>query len=54
VVFLFTKPVITLLARTKFFSSGHPLSGLSPSRLGRHASPLQNEPRRSRRTVKEA
>lgn len=34
VVFLFTKPLVTLLARTKFFGSGHPLSGLSPQRLG--------------------
>ncbi|MFD7733442.1 protein translocase subunit SecD [Kitasatospora phosalacinea] len=34
VIFLFTKPLITLLARTKFFSSGHPMSGLDPKRLG--------------------
>ncbi|MEU3726787.1 protein translocase subunit SecD [Streptomyces sp. NPDC031705] len=34
VVFLFTKPVMTLLARTTFFSSGHPWSGLDPKRLG--------------------
>ncbi|MFE5818627.1 protein translocase subunit SecD [Streptomyces sp. NPDC056479] len=34
VVFLFTKPLLTLLARTKFFSSGHPWSGLDPKRLG--------------------
>lgn len=34
VVFLFTKPVMTLFARTKFFSSGHPWSGLDPKRLG--------------------
>jgi preprotein translocase subunit SecD len=34
VVFLFTKPMVTLLARTKFFSSGHKLSGLDPVRLG--------------------
>jgi preprotein translocase subunit SecD len=48
VVFLFTKPIISLLARTKFFSSGHPLSGLSPDRLGRHSSPLVDPPRRRR------
>ena len=35
VVFLFTKPMVTMLAKTKFFSSGHPLSGLDPARLGR-------------------
>jgi preprotein translocase subunit SecD len=34
VVFLFTKPVMTLLARRKFFSDGHPWSGLDPKRLG--------------------
>ncbi|WP_405782384.1 protein translocase subunit SecD [Streptomyces sp. NBC_00859] len=34
VVFLFTKPVMTLLARKKFFYSGHPWSGLDPKRLG--------------------
>jgi preprotein translocase subunit SecD len=34
VVFLFTKPMVTLLARTKFFSSGSPMSGLDPVRLG--------------------
>jgi preprotein translocase subunit SecD len=34
VVFLFTKPMVTLLARTKFFSQGHKWSGLDPVRLG--------------------
>jgi preprotein translocase subunit SecD len=34
VVFLFTKPMVTLLARTKFYGSGRPLSGLDPARLG--------------------
>ena len=34
VVFLFTKPVMTLLARRTFFASGHPWSGLDPKRLG--------------------
>src|ERR1700691_149014 len=34
VVFLFTKPLVTLLAGTKFFSSGNPWSGLDPERLG--------------------
>jgi preprotein translocase subunit SecD len=34
VVFLFTKPMVTLLARTKFYGGGHPLSGLDPARLG--------------------
>ncbi|WP_328680072.1 protein translocase subunit SecD [Streptomyces sp. NBC_00322] len=34
VVFLFTKPIMTLLARKKFFADGHPWSGLDPKRLG--------------------
>jgi preprotein translocase subunit SecD len=34
VVFLFTKPMVTLLARTKFFGQGHKMSGLDPVRLG--------------------
>jgi preprotein translocase subunit SecD len=35
VVFGFTKPVITLLAGTKFYGGGHRWSGLDPARLGR-------------------
>ncbi len=31
---LFTHPVLQLLARTRFFGSGHPLSGLDPTALG--------------------
>ena len=34
VVFLFTHPVVHLIAGTKFFGGGHPLSGLDPERLG--------------------
>ena len=34
VVFLFTKPMVTLLAGTRFYGNGHPLSGLDPNRLG--------------------
>ena len=34
IVTLFTAPIVKLLARTKFFSSGHPLSGLDPNALG--------------------
>jgi len=37
VVFLFTKPMVTLLARTKFYGQGRPLSGLDPARLGARA-----------------
>ncbi|WP_310725702.1 protein translocase subunit SecD [Streptomyces sp. N2A] len=45
VVFLFTKPLMTLLARRRFFADGHPWSGLDPKRLG--AKP----PLRRRRTA---
>jgi preprotein translocase subunit SecD len=34
VVFLFTKPMVTLLGRTEFFGQGHKGSGLDPERLG--------------------
>lgn len=34
VVFVFTHPLVSILARTKFFSSGHPLSGFSSKSLG--------------------
>jgi preprotein translocase subunit SecD len=37
VVFLFTKPLLTLLAGTKFYGGGHRWSGLDPLRLGRRA-----------------
>ncbi|MFI7245795.1 protein translocase subunit SecD [Streptomyces qinglanensis] len=46
VVFFFTKPIMTLLARKPFFADGHPWSGLDPKRLGARP-PL----RRGRRTV---
>jgi preprotein translocase subunit SecD len=34
IVVLFTHPVLKLIATTKFFASGHPLSGLDPTALG--------------------
>jgi preprotein translocase subunit SecD len=34
VVFLFTKPLVSVLARTKFFGQGHKLSGLDAAHLG--------------------
>ncbi|MFE9774215.1 protein translocase subunit SecD [Streptomyces sp. NPDC005931] len=34
VVFLFTKPLLTLMARRRFFASGHKWSGLDPKALG--------------------
>ncbi|MEU0178444.1 protein translocase subunit SecD [Streptomyces massasporeus] len=44
VVFLFTKPLLTLLARRTFFASGHKWSGLDPKSLG-----VQPPLRRTRR-----
>ena len=37
VTFLFTHPLLTLLARTKFFSQGHKWSGFDPETLGKVA-----------------
>lgn len=34
VAFLFTRPTVTLLARNKWFTSGRPMTGLDPRRLG--------------------
>lgn len=34
IVFMFTKPLLTVIARWKFFSSGHPLSGFSDKSVG--------------------
>jgi len=34
VVFLFTHPLLSILATTKFFGEGHKWSGLDPKRLG--------------------
>ncbi|MCI0383354.1 protein translocase subunit SecD [Streptomyces sp. CNQ085] len=34
IVFLLTKPMMTIMAGRKFFTSGHPWSGLDPKRLG--------------------
>ncbi|WP_328497533.1 protein translocase subunit SecD [Streptomyces sp. NBC_00414] len=44
VVFFFTKPLMTILARKKFFAEGHSWSGLDPKRLG-----VQPPLRRTRR-----
>jgi preprotein translocase subunit SecD len=53
VVFLFTKPMVTLLAGTKFFSSGHKWSGLDPERLGAKAR-WRSSTRRTVRTQRPA
>jgi len=53
VVFTFTHPIMTLLARTKFFGGGHPLSGLDPVRLGARA-PWRGGPRAPARPARPA
>ena len=35
IVFIFTKPIVTVIARMNFFASGHPLSGFSEKSIGR-------------------
>jgi len=49
VVFSFTKPMVTLLARTRFYGQGHRWSGLDPARLGARAPWRSSLPRRSAR-----
>jgi preprotein translocase subunit SecD len=51
VVFTFTKPTMTLLARTKFFGGGHRLSGLDPARLGART-PWRGAPRTAGRPAR--
>lgn len=34
IVFFFTKPLVTLLGRTKFYGGGHPLSGFGADHMG--------------------
>ncbi len=43
VVFLFTKPIITLLANVKFFREGNPLSGLDAHKVVRGTTLAKNE-----------
>ncbi|MFI0896422.1 protein translocase subunit SecD [Streptomyces sp. NPDC020983] len=53
VVFLFTKPLMTILARRTFFASGHKWSGLNPQSLGVKA-PLRRVRRAHSTETKEA
>jgi preprotein translocase subunit SecD len=34
IAFVFTRPLVVLLGRTKWFTSGSPMTGLDPKRLG--------------------
>ena len=51
---LFTHPVMQLLARTKFFGSGHPLSGMDPDRPRRGLPRARAVPRAGGATAKTA
>jgi protein-export membrane protein SecD/preprotein translocase SecF subunit len=51
VVFLFTKPMVTLLAGTRFYGGGHPWSGLDPQRLGARVPWRSSARSRGRRTT---
>ena len=53
IVFTFTKPLLTLLVRTKFYGGGHRLSGLSPERLGARPSVVR-APGTAQTSVQEA
>jgi preprotein translocase subunit SecD len=53
VVFLFTMPLMTILARRKFFAQGHKWSGLDPKSLGVKA-PLRRVRRTHSSETKEA
>lgn len=53
IVFTFTKPLLTLLVRTKFYGGGHRLSGLSPERLGARPSVVR-APSTAQTSVQEA
>jgi preprotein translocase subunit SecD len=52
VVFLFTKPMVTLLAGTKFYGGGHKWSGLDPLRLGARA-PWRSSAGRTRQPARD-
>ncbi|MBY8884301.1 protein translocase subunit SecD [Streptomyces sp. PTM05] len=53
VVYLFTKPLLTILARRPFYRDGHRWSGLDPESVGFNA-PLRRVRRPARTDVKEA
>ncbi|PFG16741.1 preprotein translocase subunit SecD [Propionicimonas paludicola] len=51
VVFCFTKPLMTLLGKTKFFGEGHRFSGFEAEHMGATNPPLHNSRRKSVATV---
>ena len=54
VAFLFTRPLVSLLMRTSWFTSGKPWSGLSPDRLGVSPSVADIRPAAAVRVSKES
>lgn len=46
IVFFFTKPMVTLLGKTRFFGGGHKFSGFEPEHLGATNPPLHSGKRR--------
>lgn len=51
IVFCFTKPLMTLLGKTKFFGEGHRFSGFEAEHMGASNPPLHNSRRKSVATV---
>jgi len=47
VVFFFTKPVMTLLGKTKFYGQGRRFSGFEAEHMGASNAPLHNSRRRT-------
>jgi len=54
VAFLFTRPLVTLIARNKWFAKGGTLTGLDPARLGVDSLPTATTSRRRTSTQKGA
>jgi len=51
VVFTFTKPLMTLLGKTKFYGEGHRFSGFEAEHMGASNPPLHNSRRKAVATV---
>jgi len=51
VVFTFTKPLMTLLGKTKFYGEGHRFSGFEAEHMGASNAPLHNSRRKAAATV---
>lgn len=61
IVIMFTHPMLQLLAQTRFFSSGHPITGLDPNALGavyrgraEFRAPASESDKRNARAAREA